>query len=80
MELVWNGKSREVWAPSYHSKPLEHIDEPRKEKRADEELGFDTGGRQVKGWINKLIWGGNKPILSSLKSGASDARSRTPAA
>ena len=28
------------------------------------------GGRQVKGWTNKLIWGDNKLILSSLKSGA----------
>ena len=31
---------------------------------------FDTGGRQLKGWTNKLIWGDNKLILSSLKSGA----------
>ena len=49
---------------------LEHIDEPRKEKSADEELSLDTGGRQIKGWTNKLIWGDNKLILSSLKSGA----------
>jgi len=34
------------------------------------ELGLDTGGRQVKGWTNKLIWGDNKLILSSLKAGA----------
>jgi len=26
--------------------------------------------RQLKGWINKLIWGDNKLFLSSLKSGA----------
>jgi adenine-specific DNA-methyltransferase len=31
---------------------------------------FDTRGRQLKGWTNKLIWGDNKLILSSLKSGA----------
>ncbi|MFN5833759.1 MAG: DNA methyltransferase, partial [Akkermansiaceae bacterium] len=31
---------------------------------------FDTSGRQSKGWTNKLIWGDNKLILSSLKSGA----------
>jgi DNA modification methylase len=31
---------------------------------------FDTSGRQTKGWTNKLIWGDNKLILSSLKSGA----------
>ena len=26
-------------------------------------------GRQIKGWNNKLIWGDNKLILSSLKNG-----------
>ena len=31
---------------------------------------FDIRGRQLKGWTNKLIWGDNKLILSSLKSGA----------
>jgi hypothetical protein len=31
---------------------------------------FDSRGRQLKGWTNKLIWGDNKLILSSLKSGA----------
>ncbi|MEK7628891.1 MAG: site-specific DNA-methyltransferase, partial [Patescibacteria group bacterium] len=29
----------------------------------------DTRGRQLKGWTNKLIWGDNKLILSSLKNG-----------
>ena len=70
VELVWNGKSREVCTAVLPFQTLEHIDEPRKEKRDDEELGLDTGGRQVKGWTNKLIWGDNKLILSSLKSGA----------
>lgn len=70
VELVWNGKSREVCTAVLPFQTLEHIDEPRKEARADEELGLDTGGRQVKGWTNKLIWGDNKLILSSLKAGA----------
>ena len=70
VELVWNGKSRDVCTTILPFQTLEHIDEPRKEKLADEELGFDTGGRQVKGWTNKLIWGDNKLILSSLRSGA----------
>ena len=30
---------------------------------------FDFRGRQLKGWTNKLIWGDNKLILSSLKNG-----------
>ncbi len=70
VELVWNGKTREVCTAILPFQTLEHIDEPRKEKRDAEELGLDTGGRQVKGWTNKLIWGDNKLILSSLKSGA----------
>jgi adenine-specific DNA-methyltransferase len=70
VELVWNGKTREVCTAILPFQTLEHIDEPRKEKGEDDELGLDTGGRQVKGWTNKLIWGDNKLILSSLKSGA----------
>ena len=30
---------------------------------------FDERGRQLKGWTNKLIWGDNKLVLSSLKNG-----------
>ncbi len=70
VELVWNGKTREVCTAILPFQTLEHIDEPRKEKSAESELGLDTGGRQVKGWTNKLIWGDNKLILSSLKAGA----------
>jgi DNA modification methylase len=70
VELVWNGKSREVCTAVLPFQSLEHIDEPRQEKSATDELSFDTGGRQTKGWTNKLIWGDNKLILSSLKSGA----------
>jgi adenine-specific DNA-methyltransferase len=71
VELVWNGKTREVSTAILPFQTLEHIDEPRKEKtEVDEQIGFDIGGRQAKGWTNKLIWGDNKLILSSLKSGA----------
>jgi len=69
VELVWNGKSREVCTTVLPFQTLEHIDEPRQEQVAEPGL-FDTGGRQLKGWTNKLIWGDNKLILSSLKSGA----------
>ncbi|MBI5041773.1 MAG: site-specific DNA-methyltransferase [Gammaproteobacteria bacterium] len=71
VELVWNGKNREVCTTVLPFQSLEHVDEPRMEAP---ELGtldlFDTRGRQLKGWTNKLIWGDNKLILSSLKSGA----------
>ncbi|MGE3344100.1 MAG: DNA methyltransferase [Vicinamibacterales bacterium] len=72
VELVWNGKTREVCNTVLPFQSLEHIDEPRREKdawQADLDL-FDIRGRQLKGWTNKLIWGDNKLILSSLKSGA----------
>ena len=69
VELVWNGKSRDVCTTVLPFQSLEHIDEPRAETKSQEDL-FDSRGRQQKGWTNKLIWGDNKLILSSLKAGA----------
>jgi adenine-specific DNA-methyltransferase len=69
VELVWNGKSRDVCTTVLPFQSLEHIDEPRTETKIQEDL-FDSRGRQHKGWTNKLIWGDNKLILSSLKAGA----------
>ncbi len=69
VELVWNGKSRDVCTTVLPFQTLEHIDEPRAETKRQEDL-FDSRGRQLHGWTNKLIWGDNKLILSSLKSGA----------
>ena len=70
VELVWNGKTREVCTAVLPFQTLEHIDEPRKERGDFQAELFDIRGRQLKGWTNKLIWGDNKLILSSLKSGA----------
>lgn len=70
VELVWNGKTREVSTAVLPFQSLEHIDEPREEKGEPQEQLFDLRGRQLKGWTNKLIWGDNKLVLSSLKSGA----------
>ena len=71
VELVWNGKTRDVCTTVLPFQSLEHIDEPRKAEPESPQFGlFDTRGRQLKGWTNKLIWGDNKLILSSLKSGA----------
>src|SRR5690348_10402586 len=69
VELVWNGKTRDVCTTVLPFQSLEHVDEPRKETKAQEDL-FDARGRQQRGWTNKLIWGDNKLILSSLKAGA----------
>jgi adenine-specific DNA-methyltransferase len=73
VELVWNGKTREVCTAILPFQTLEHIDEPRKERGAGAKPEVQEemfSGRQVKGWTNKLIWGDNKLILSSLKAGA----------
>src|SRR5665647_3492805 len=70
VELVWNGKTRDVCTTVLPFQSLEHVDEPRKEEPKSPQFGlFDTRGRQLKGWTNKLIWGDNKLILSSLKNG-----------
>ena len=69
VELVWNGKTRDVCTTVLPFQTLEHIDEPRTETKTQPDF-FDSRGRQQKGWTNKLIWGDNKLILSSLKSGA----------
>ena len=70
VELVWNGKTRDVCTTVLPFQTLEHVDEPRAEaKTSPQSELFDPRGRQVRGWTNKLIWGDNKLILSSLKSG-----------
>ena len=68
VELVWNGKTRDVCTTVLPFQTLEHVDEPRSETKTQGEL-FDPRGRQIRGWTNKLIWGDNKLILSSLKAG-----------
>jgi len=70
VELVWNGKTSEIENSVLPFQVIEHIDEPRsEEKKSIQDELFDTTGRQVAGWTNKLIWGDNKLILSSLKNG-----------
>jgi len=72
VELVWNGKTNEICNIVLPFQVIEQVDEPRAEKQKDAQLQmemFDTRGRQLKGWTNKLIWGDNKLILSSLKNG-----------
>ena len=68
VELVWNGKTNEVCNIVLPFQTIEHVDEPRTEDNQQLDL-FDTRGRQRKGWTNKLIWGDNKLVLSSLKNG-----------
>ena len=74
VELVWNGKTNEVCNIVLPFQTIEQVDEPRAEKPEDSPLqsdlfAMDNRGRQLQGWANKLIWGDNKLILSSLKNG-----------
>ena len=79
VELVWNSKTSDVSNIVLPFQTIEIVDEPRAEKLEEAKSGdskkqmdlfsFDERGRQIAGWTNKLIWGDNKLILSSLKSG-----------
>ena len=72
VELVWNGKTSEITNVVLPFQVIEQVDEPRSEKEVKLQQALfdvDTRGRQLKGWTNKLIWGDNKLILSSLKNG-----------
>ena len=70
VELLWNGKTDEVENLVLPFQAIEHIDEPRSEEKITTQTSlFDMSGRQIKGWSNKLIWGDNKLVLSSLKNG-----------
>ena len=74
VELVWNGKTNDVTNVVLPFQTIEHVDEPRAESPEEaaaqpDMFTTDSRGRQLKGWTNKLIWGDNKLILSSLKNG-----------
>ncbi len=72
VELVWNGKTSDVSNVVLPFQTIEQVDEPRSDRDVKMQLGlfdYDERGRQIKGWTNKLIWGDNKLILSSLKNG-----------
>lgn len=71
MELIWPGKSTDVERTVLPFQSIEHIDEPRSETIVQPTLFTmdKSSGRQTGGWSNKLIWGDNKFILSSLANG-----------
>ncbi len=72
-ELIWPGKTHEVTQAVLPFQSIEQIDEPRIETDhaygGDDLFSLGKGGRQAAGWSNKLIWGDNKLVLSSLKGG-----------
>ncbi len=70
--LFWNGRNEEVAKTVLPFHSIEIIDEPRKEipeKESNLDIFTDDRGRQESGWTNKLIWGDNKLVLSSLAFG-----------
>jgi len=72
VELLWNGKTNEVTNTVLPFQTIEVVDEPRAEKDISLQgslFDIDISGRQISGWTNKLIWGDNNLILSSLKNG-----------
>lgn len=73
-ELIWPGKTHEVTNVVLPFQSIEQIDEPRAGTAAghvqtDFFMADPVTGRQAGGWTNKLIWGDNKLVLSSLKNG-----------
>lgn len=72
-ELIWPGKTHEVTQAVLPFQSIEQIDEPRFETEhaygGEDLFSIGRGGRQTAGWSNKLIWGDNKLVLSSLKGG-----------
>ncbi len=69
VELVWNGKTPEVSNIVLPFQTIEAVDEPRVANSQLTLVSADERGRQSNGWTNKLIWGDNKLILSSLRDG-----------
>ena len=72
VELLWNGKTNEVCNTVLPFQTIEHVDEPRSEgtmPSIQRDFLDPKSGRQIKGWANKLIWGDNSLILSSLANG-----------
>lgn len=80
IELVWSAKSNQICDIVLPLQTIEQVDEPRigegsvstgdvKEGHNNQPSLFDARGRQATGWANKLIWGDNKLILSTLKNG-----------
>ena len=70
-ELIWPGKSTLMDTSVLPFQSIEHIDEPRKGTSQQFDLFSmsESTGRQSGGWTNKLIWGDNSLILSSLING-----------
>ena len=68
IEILWKGKSYDTTNVNLPFQIIENVDEPRDLKSEVQGNLFDTYGRQQRG-TNKLIWGNNSLVLSSLING-----------
>jgi hypothetical protein len=73
VELVWAGKRKEVDRVVLPFQPIEIVNESRATREAEKATSPLMRGQiardaaeQAEGWRNKLIWGDNKYVLSSL--------------
>ncbi|MDA9628883.1 site-specific DNA-methyltransferase [Pelagibacteraceae bacterium] len=70
VEVNWEGKNPDITNVVLPFQIIEQVDEPRTEKVKAAQHSFEFAlGRQTTGWSNKLIWGDNKFIVSSLVYG-----------
>ena len=68
--MNWENKKQDLTNISLPFQIIEQVDEPRSEKIKQLQGSFDFAtGRQTAGWTNKLIWGDNKFVVSSLLYG-----------
>lgn len=61
-ELIWPGKNNIICKAELPFQAIEHIDTPKLNQLHNTPQSRST-------WTNKLIWGENKLVLSSLQSG-----------
>ena len=70
VEINWENKNQDLTNIFLPFQIIEQVDEPRSEKIKEIQQSFEfTSGRQTAGWTNKLIWGDNKYVISSLLYG-----------
>ena len=69
LELLWNGKNEDILMNPLPFQTIEQVDEPRSDSSNLYDYTTDSRGRHLQGWTNKLIWGDNRLILSSLLTG-----------
>ncbi|HAU2394708.1 TPA: site-specific DNA-methyltransferase, partial [Legionella pneumophila] len=61
-ELIWPGKNNNICKAELPFQAIEHIDTPKLNQLHNTNQSKST-------WANKIIWGENKLVLSSLQSG-----------